>query len=165
VVNHKDAGKGKPVPLTDAEMKQITDLTREAMGFSKERGDTLNVANAPFSPAVLGVLPETPLWKDPEVLAWVREIARYLVLAVAAFLLWTRLLKPLFAQLTRPPEAVVAEPSLAMAGGGGAELPAAGARPAQAYESKIEQARQVAKDDPKLVANVIKDWIGSNDQR
>jgi flagellar M-ring protein FliF len=164
VVNHKDAGKGKPVPLTDAEMKQINDLTREAMGFTKERGDTLNVANAPFSAAALGILPETPFWKDPEIIGWAREIGKYLILAIAAFLLWTRLLKPLFEQLSRAPTIVTREPALAMAGGG-TEEPSVAAQQAQDYESKVERARQVAKDDPKLVANVIKDWIGSNEQR
>ncbi len=53
VVNHrKDAGKaGKPSskPLTENEIKQINDLAREAMGFNKDRGDTLSVANAPFT--------------------------------------------------------------------------------------------------------------------
>jgi flagellar M-ring protein FliF len=164
VVNNKDGGKGKPVPLTDAEMKQINDLTREAMGFTKERGDTLNVANAPFSAAALGILPETPFWKDPELIAWAKEIAKYLFLAIAAFLLWKRLLKPLFEQLSRAPTIVAGEPSLAMAGGGTETLSAAGQQ-ANDYESKVERARQVAKDDPKLVANVIKEWIGSNEQR
>jgi flagellar M-ring protein FliF len=30
-------------------MKQINELVREAMGFNKERGDTISVANAPFT--------------------------------------------------------------------------------------------------------------------
>ncbi|XPE41717.1 flagellar M-ring protein FliF C-terminal domain-containing protein [Shigella flexneri] len=30
-------------------MKQIAALTREAMGFSDKRGDTLNVVNSPFT--------------------------------------------------------------------------------------------------------------------
>ena len=166
VVNHKDGGKGKPVPLSDVEMKQITDLTREAMGFTKERGDTLNVANAPFSAAALGMLPETPWWKDPEIIAWAKEIGKYLFLGIAAFLLWTRLLKPLFEQLTRVPLVVAGEePALAMAGGSGTEVAEGGVRMPSSYESKIERAREVAKDDPKLVANLIKDWIGSNEQR
>ena len=50
VVNHrKDPSKPKPIPLSAAELQQITDLAREAMGFSRERGDTLNVANVPFT--------------------------------------------------------------------------------------------------------------------
>jgi flagellar M-ring protein FliF len=50
VVNHrKDPAKPKPTPLTAAELTQITNLAREAMGFNQTRGDTLNVANAPFT--------------------------------------------------------------------------------------------------------------------
>jgi flagellar M-ring protein FliF len=33
----------------DAELKQISDLVKEAMGFNKDRGDTISVANAPFT--------------------------------------------------------------------------------------------------------------------
>jgi flagellar M-ring protein FliF len=40
---------GKPLPLTAEQMKQIEDLTREAMGYSEKRGDTLNVVNSPFN--------------------------------------------------------------------------------------------------------------------
>jgi flagellar M-ring protein FliF len=111
------------------------------------------------------MLPETPWWKDPEIIAWAKEIGKYLFLGIAAFLLWTRLLKPLFEQLTRAPPVVAGEPALAMAGGSGTESAGGGVRMPTSYESKIERAREVAKDDPKLVANVIKDWIGSNEQR
>lgn len=40
VVNYKTLPDGKPLPLTADQMKQIEDLTREAMGFSDKRGDT-----------------------------------------------------------------------------------------------------------------------------
>jgi flagellar M-ring protein FliF len=47
VVNYKREtdkdGKVTMTPLSDTEKTQITDLVKEAMGFSKERGDTLNV--------------------------------------------------------------------------------------------------------------------------
>ncbi|WP_276525993.1 flagellar M-ring protein FliF C-terminal domain-containing protein, partial [Shigella sonnei] len=43
VVNYKTLPDGKPLPLSNEQMKQIEDLTREAMGFSEKRGDSLNV--------------------------------------------------------------------------------------------------------------------------
>ena len=53
VVNYRrEADKdGKPAykALSEVELAQITSLAREAMGFNQERGDTLNVVNAPFS--------------------------------------------------------------------------------------------------------------------
>ena len=33
---------------------------------------------------------------------------------------------------------------------------------AQALEQKLGQARELAQQDPKVVANIIKDWTGSN---
>jgi flagellar M-ring protein FliF len=42
-------GKSASKPLPDAELKQISDLVKEAMGFNKDRGDTISVANAPFT--------------------------------------------------------------------------------------------------------------------
>ena len=51
VVNYRRVGEGakaKQEPLTEQEIAQISNLAREAMGFSKERGDTVNVVNAPF---------------------------------------------------------------------------------------------------------------------
>ncbi len=49
VVNYKTLPDGKPLPLSNEQMKQIEDLTREAMGFSEKRGDSLNVVNSPFN--------------------------------------------------------------------------------------------------------------------
>jgi flagellar M-ring protein FliF len=163
VVNQKKASNGKAVPLSDAEMSQINALTREAMGFNKDRGDTLNIANVPFiSPEASGMF-ETQWWRDPEIIAWATAIAKYLILAIIAFLVWTRLLKPLFQQLQRAAaEAASGHPGAGLGEGLAGET--AGAGPSS-YETKVEQARQLAKDDPKLVANVIKEWIGGSEQR
>jgi flagellar M-ring protein FliF len=53
VVNYRrsvDPKTGKVVikPLTAAEVAQINELVKQAMGYNQARGDTLNVANAPF---------------------------------------------------------------------------------------------------------------------
>ena len=36
---------------------------------------------------------------------------------------------------------------------------------AQTYDEKLARARQLAKDNPKLIANLIKEWITANEQR
>ena len=33
-----------------------------------------------------------------------------------------------------------------------------------AYDAKLAHARDMAKQDPKLVANVIKDWVGGGNE-
>src|SRR5471032_2408686 len=52
VVNYQPGVDGKTKPLTDEQLKQVDSLVREAMGFSAERGDTLNVVNTPFNETV-----------------------------------------------------------------------------------------------------------------
>jgi hypothetical protein len=51
VVNYRRAvGEGGAWhPLGEEALHQINALTREAMGFDPDRGDTLNVVNAPFN--------------------------------------------------------------------------------------------------------------------
>lgn len=53
VVNHRrtldEEGKPTLTPLDPKEVEQIQSLVREAIGLSRERGDALNVVNAPFT--------------------------------------------------------------------------------------------------------------------
>ncbi|MGE5027465.1 MAG: flagellar basal-body MS-ring/collar protein FliF, partial [Betaproteobacteria bacterium] len=76
VVNHKKVvgkdGKVSAKPMTAAEMAQISNLVKEAMGYRQDRGDTLNVVNASFSVAAEEI-PETPLWKDPATISLAKE--------------------------------------------------------------------------------------------
>jgi len=155
VVNHrKDPTKPKPIPLTATELKQITDLAREAMGFSKERGDTLNVANAPFTPAEKEVVADAPFWANQELIAMLKELARYLIIAGAAFWLWTRVLKPVFEKLMEPPPPRLAPQKSEFEVGADGML-----HRHRGYDEKLAEAREMAKKDPKAVANMIKDWV------
>ncbi len=163
VVNHKvDAGKpGKPVTraLTEAEKTAITDLVKEAMGYNKERGDTLNVVNSPFVDKAPELIPELPFWKDADNLALAREAGRYLLIAAAIAWLYFRQLKPLLRRLRDTPaslpQPVVAEPALNTV----AATPAREALPSTGND--LELTRQIARSDPRMVANVVKNWVGA----
>lgn len=52
------SGALKPVPLADDERQRIEKLVGDAVGYNKERGDTISVASSPF---VASAEPETPL--------------------------------------------------------------------------------------------------------
>lgn len=164
VVNHrKEIGKdGKPSskPLTDVEIKQINDLAREAMGFNKDRGDTLSVANASFTATDRGDN-GLPLWKDPDILAMLKELIKYGAIAGILAYLLLKVVKPLITTMMtpRPGEQYSQGSSAAAYGAMAAEGEARG--PTQ-FEGKLQQARGVAAQDPKAVANIIKDWTGSN---
>ena len=158
VVNHKkdltkekDPAKAPPLPLSEADLKQINELAREAMGFNKERGDTLSIANAPFAVAAKEIVPDAPFWANAELIASLKELAKYLFIAIAVFWLWTRVLKPLLEKLIE---------AAAVPASQGIEAVAGEAATRQTYESKLAAARELAKQDPKAVAGMIKEWVG-----
>ena len=160
VVNHRRAvgsdGKATFTPLPPAEMEQINALVREAMGFTKERGDSLNVLNAAFNEPEREVIPELPLWKQPDNISMAKDAGRYLLFAVLIGYLVFGLLRP---ALRRAAENVPAlpEPSHPVAG---QHIPAGGNA---AGEDPLVRARRIAREDPKIVANVVKTWVSQNE--
>ncbi|WP_428826974.1 flagellar basal-body MS-ring/collar protein FliF [Azonexus sp. IMCC34842] len=170
VVNHrKDIGKdGKPTTkaLADSEMKQINDLVREAMGFSKERGDTISVANAPFT---VDDKSETglPIWKDPENIGYAKDIFKYLIIAAIITFLYLKIIQPTLKTMFPPPPKAEEEGGSGMFAGIGDVLGEEGEEGAtdvriDSYAAKVQKARDFAQTDSKAVANIIKDWIGAN---
>lgn len=166
VNNKKDTAKdGKPTtrPLTEAELKQINDLAREAMGYAKERGDTLSVANAAFT-AVEKEDNEPPLWKQLATPEMGKDLLKYLLIgAIVAYILLA-VVRPILRTMFPPPSPEVE----AEEGEEGEEdvevdLTAMGGDLILAtYEGKMQKAREIAHADPKAVANIIKDWMGVN---
>ena len=158
IVNNKqDAAKGKSSPLTETEMRQATSLVQEAVGYQKDRGDTVNIANVSFAPAQTEVIPETPIWKDPWLIATLKEAGKWIAFAFLAWILWNKAFKPLFEMFAAAARRVEVEQA------NRAEAALEHHHPGEAaksYDSKLQQARDLAKQDPKLVAGVIKEWVG-----
>lgn len=167
VINHKkgpekDGKPGKALPLTDAELRQVTALAREAVGFNAARGDSVNVANVPFAATEKEVVPDLPLWKNPGVIELVREVGKYVVFAVIVYLLWTKIFKALFEMFASAAKRIEAEEAAQAERAHEALLHP---RQGPSYDEKLQQARALAKQDPKVVANVIKEWVGGNEPR
>ncbi|GAB4174381.1 MAG: flagellar basal-body MS-ring/collar protein FliF [Rhodocyclaceae bacterium] len=166
VVNHRriTGADGKTVtkPFSEAELKQIQDLTKEAMGYNKERGDTLSVANSPFSTAEAQAVPEVPLWENPRILELAKDTGRGLAVGALALWLFLGVLRPMMralgARATAEPQAESG------AGNEAAALGGPGAAAGLAYDQKLASARELARQDPRLVANVIKEWVEGNER-
>ncbi|MFN9030532.1 MAG: flagellar basal-body MS-ring/collar protein FliF [Betaproteobacteria bacterium] len=154
VVNHRGGAAGAtPTPLTEQEMNNVNALVREAMGFSKERGDSLNVVNAAFSTSELAPVEPLPLWKQPDVIALAKEAGKatlfLLLTMIVVFGVVRPALKSIGAQPKAPPSQPPAPPP-----------PQLAAPEADAAMSPLEQVRLLAKNDPATVANVVKAWVG-----
>ena len=163
-------GKVTVVALTAAEVAQIDDLVRGAMGYSKERGDMLTVKNAPFE----GVgKPEAPAatvdwWRDPDLIAMAKQFGRIAVAVFLLALLYFKVLKPLMRPMVRrlneissvPPEPVPAAPDAAQVAA--EEQLAEEGGHNDGYRNNLNMAKKLAQDDPRVVANVVKAWVGAN---
>jgi len=165
VVNHKkgpekDSKPGKPP--TAEELKRINDLVREAVGFNQTRGDSINVAAASFVPPEPEVVPEIQLWQDPELIALGKELGKYLVFALIVYLIWTKLMKPLFATLAAAAQRAEAEQKAEASRMKETSESYRATHRMTSYDDKVKAARDVAQQDPKLVAEMIKGWMGAN---
>ncbi|MGZ3182394.1 MAG: flagellar basal-body MS-ring/collar protein FliF [Telluria sp.] len=181
VVNYRrivDAKTGKVTvrPLTAAEVAQINELVKEAMGFNKDRGDTLNVTNAPFDGVdkPVEVPPPVPWWKDPETIALASLIAKRTLAFIALSYLFFRILRPMMRPIFRkldeiadipppPPPPPPPDPEEERAAIVRSQLEEMEAQQAQGYRQNLQMAKNLAKEDPRIVANVVKAWVGSNE--
>ena len=150
-----DKGNVTFTALSAQELEQINALTREAMGFSKERGDSLNVVNAAFSEPEKLKAVDVPLWKQPDNLTLAKEAGRYALFAGVALYLFFGVVRPMLKQASARVQAmpVIVGPAAA------AQLAAPGVNSAEA----LERARSVARQDPKVVASVVKSWMKPNE--
>ena len=181
VVNYRrtvDPRTGKIIvrPLAAAEVAQINELVKQAMGYSQVRGDTLNVTNAPFD----GVdrPDDTALqldwWRDPANLPLAKEIGKYLLLFAVLGFLYYRILLPLmrpaikkFDEATAPPpepEPTSEEQAEAQSDAVEEEMEEQEVeRQNQGYRANLVMAQELARKDPRIVANVVKAWLGTNE--
>lgn len=173
VVNYRSEtgkdGKQDSKALSEAEMKQINELVREAMGFSKDRGDSISVANAPFSAPKPSY--EVPLWKDPENIGLAKELVKYVFIFGILVFVYLKIAKPALETMFPPPSETEEDEDAGAASGGGRGL---GSEEGEGdefgeekvdidhYAIKLQKARDIAQSDPKMVANLIKEWMGAN---
>ncbi|ACR69591.1 flagellar basal body M-ring protein FliF [Edwardsiella ictaluri] len=170
VVNYASDTKGKEVALSQQKMDQINNLVREAMGFSQSRGDTLSVVNTPFN-SVEDNGGELPFWQKQAFIDLLTTLGRYLLVALVAWLLWRKLVKPL---LTKQQQAAAAAQQRA-------DTPPLSAQPSKQLsneelqqrrklqqrstaEAQTERVREMAEQDPRVVALVIRQWMSTEQQ-
>lgn len=185
VVNYRetetDNGETEQVALTAGELERIEQLARRAMGFSQARGDGLEVVNSPFSaiePPVEEI--ETAWWESPFWQHFLLTLVRYLLAGIGALLLFLWVLRPMVERYTRRPLAApqpqpAPAPQATPAAAQGenrepdeVEEPEEPPQPrrrrrASAYEQNLKDLQDMAREDPSLVAMIVRSWMNRND--
>lgn len=165
VVNHRvgtDA-KGKPTstPLSQEELDKLTALVEQGIGFSKERGDSVRVVNAPFRVEKAPEAEELPLWQQPWVQELLRSGATPAALVLVALIVAFTLIRPAIKAATAKPEPIKGETVDELVDGEAA-LPGPDQLPAlEAPRSndRLEAARKLARENPAAVANIVRGWV------
>ena len=144
-------------PLTAQQQEQLLTLVRETVGYSADRGDSVNLVSAPFMDS--GAAPaELPLWKDPEMQAMAKSLGMPIALALFGALVLLGLVRPLLkasktapgAQLNAIEGEALDRPAL--------PSPVTDLSPTKEQE-RMDKARALAKQNPIAVANIVKTWI------
>lgn len=168
VVNYRSREDGKPQALTEQQMQQITALTKEAMGFSEKRGDSVNLVNTPFTAADNDNSPV--FWKTPQFFALLLSAGRWLVVLIVAFILYRKAIRPMLEQrrvrAEQAREAAELQPvplQVAEDTRHDSALQETARKAQQRINSEIlsQRIREMSDNDPQVVALVIRDWMGS----
>ena len=144
-------------PLSAQQQEQLLTLVRETVGYSSDRGDSVNLVSAPFMESSVAPA-ELPLWKDPEAQAMAKSLGVPIALALFGALVLLGLVRPMLKGRKSAPgsqlNAIEAEqldrPAL--------PAPATELTPTK-EQQRLDQARSLAKQNPIAVANIVKTWI------
>lgn len=170
VVDYVLDENGQRIALDQARIDQITALVREAIGFSADRGDSVQVINSPFvAPAPVEPMPEPSLMEQ----AWVWELGRGALAAIAVLALIFAVLRPMIRYSTNyaPPAPVAPsrlEAAMAEAGADSETLSLSGPvatpepPPKPNYHQSVAMARNTAVEQPVRAAYVVKNWIAAD---
>jgi flagellar M-ring protein FliF len=162
VVNHRLTtaanGKTSSTPLTSDEVEKLTSLVQEAIGFSKERGDSVKLINTPFKADAIPKAQELPIWKQDWLIDLVRSAGTPAALVLVALIILFGFIKPALraAVPVTPPQGgklnVVADDAVALPSG-------APMLEAPRVDAHLATARSVAKENPAAVANIVRGWV------
>jgi len=161
-VNTDAKGKTTSTPLSQDEMDKLTALVQEAIGFDQTRGDSVKVINAPFKAEAALKPEELPLWKQQWLLDLLRAGGVPAGLTLVALAVLFGLVRPAVMAALAPAVVEPRDEGLNAVVDDANELPM-DALPelleAPHMAKKLESARQLAKDNPTVVANIVRDWV------
>ncbi|URQ59504.1 flagellar M-ring protein FliF [Pantoea alhagi] len=171
VVNYRADDKGKAVALNEKQLKQIEDLTREAMGYSSDRGDSINVVNSQFTQTE-DTASELPFWQQQSFFEQMMNAGRWLLVALVAFILYRKLVRPhLLRKQEQTKQAAEQAAALEQQRKEQEAFSVSLSKDDQEQERKSkhrvsaevmsQRIRDMSENDPRVVALVIRQWMSN----
>ncbi|EPF0313245.1 flagellar basal-body MS-ring/collar protein FliF [Enterobacter chuandaensis] len=164
VINHLPQGEeGKPGPISEAELTRINALVKEAIGYNASRGDSVNILNSAFNGVVEEPVP--PFWEQDRFYALLMAIARYLVIAIIAWVMWRKLVQPAWVRHQETTlrrlemEKEAREEEIAAKKRAAEKINRDRAQQRVDTELNGQQLRELAEQEPRVIALVIRQWM------
>ncbi len=163
-------GKISQTQYTPEEIDRFTALVKNSVGFNVARGDTVSVIATDFfvGPAA-EPLPEVAIWQQP----WVMDVAKQALGAIFVLYLLFGVLRPTMKKMME--KAPAPDPSnYVMLGADGQpvreiqdntvadttiSVPISELGKGSSYETSLASVRDYVKDEPKMAASVVKNWV------
>ena len=170
LVNHRGGAdaKGKPtsVALPPEEIEKLTALVQEAVGFKKERGDSVRVVNIPFR-AEPKVEPEAvPVYRQPWLIDLVKVAGVPAALTLIAGMLLFGVVRPALRKEVVEP--LPAESKLDAVVDDAQDLPVTDeatqlALDGPRFDKQLADARLMAMENPSALAGMLRGWVNGGD--
>lgn len=176
---------------SDEEIAQFESLIQETIGFNSNRGDSVSVINQDFIEQA-EELPEIPLWQSLMGESWLIDLVKQVLGAIGLLIVYLIFGRPFLRSLDPSRFEVAQSAAGGEGGEGtamsGEMQPGMGdqgtmtpeqqamasiaddpnsaaamiRRSDSTHEQKVEMARTLVLDDPARVANVMKQWVGTD---
>lgn len=163
---YEDDGTLIRTPLAPEEIVRIEGLVKDAVGFNATRGDRINVINTAFhSSQIIPPEPVGEVWEQP----WFIDIAKQVVGVLLILLFVTLAMRPVIKELTYKEPEVEEEEVIEEEPEPIVETKEEGGLSEQQweelgisyeeYENMLSMLQELASNDPRIVAQVIKTWV------
>ncbi len=155
-------------PHTEDELKKIADFVKKAVGFNAKRGDIVNVIGASFKThrfsnrQLQNHVSTTPTWGQ----VWMKDLFNKTLGTLLVLLLIFAVIRPATKSLISLPASMAengaqfnsrSDATRTNSGGGLSERNGIGD-----YERNMDTAVRVVEKDPKLVAQIMKNWVSAD---
>ncbi len=179
-VSFDEEGEIVRTSLAPEEIARLESLIKDAVGFSASRGDSLNVINATFQTTqAIPPPPKLQIWEEE----WVIDMAKQAVGILLILFFIVIVLRPVIRELTyKEPEPEIDEQALltdeeiseAEQAAQAAEAEAMGGLTSseweelgmsyEEYENMLRTLKEMAADDPRIVAQVVRTWVAIDEE-
>ena len=175
VIADPKTGEVSHQPWTADELGRFTRLVQDAVGYDASRGDSVSVINAPFAPELGDEIASPPFYSRP----WFWDVVKQVLGIVFILVLVLGVLRPVLNNLSgNKSKALVAggagegglgelgglegelsEDRVSLGGPASILLPS----PSEGYDAQLNAIKSLVAQDPGRVAQVVKDWINSDE--